>query len=157
MYRAKIITVSDRSFRRERKDLSGPAVKSLLDETGYETSDVRIVPDEEYEIISELKKAVSEGYELIVTTGGTGFSPRDVTPEATLKVSSREAQGIAEAMRYESMKINQRAMLSRGRAVIAEQSLIINLPGSPKGAVENLSAVLGALSHGLDMLTGKKE
>ena len=114
-----------------------------------------IVPDEQSQIEAALRQwSDHEQVDLIVTTGGTGFSPRDVTPEATLAVCERMAPGIPEAMRYASLQITPRAMLSRAQAGIRRRTLIVNLPGSPKAAKENLEAVLPALSHGLDMLSG---
>lgn len=152
MYTAKVITVSDKGYRGERIDESGPLVKNLLTEAGYEVEDVVIVPDEMEMIVDELKKASDEDIALIVTTGGTGFAPRDITPEATIKVCERMVPGIPEAMRAASMLITNRAMLSRGVAGIRKGSLIINLPGSKKAASENILSVLPALEHGLTVL-----
>ncbi len=154
-YQAAVITVSDRSFWGRRADESGPAVAALLTEAGYEVALQVIVQDEQWQIEQELIRA-SEGQDLalVVTTGGTGFSPRDVTPEATARVCTRMAPGIGEAMRAASLQITPRAMLSRATAGIRGRTLIVNLPGSPKAAVENLSAVLPTLAHGLDMLRG---
>ena len=153
---AKVITVSDRSFRGEREDLSGPAVKNLLERAGYAVGAVEVLPDEQPRIESALIHAADEEkLALIVTTGGTGFAPRDVTPEATLAVCDRLTPGIPEAMRYASMQVTNRAMLSRAAAGIRKGTLIVNLPGSPKAARENLEAVLPALAHGLEMLSGR--
>ena len=154
MYRAVVITVSDRSFRGERPDESGPTVRAQLEEAGYQVGDVVIVPDEQPLIERALIKAAQEDAALVVTTGGTGFSPRDVTPEATLAVCQRLTPGIPEAMRMASMAITPRGCLSRSAAGIRDRSLIINLPGSPKAARENLQSVLGAIDHGLKMLRG---
>lgn len=154
MFTAKVITVSDRSFRGEREDLGGPLVAQLLREGGYDVVGSVIVPDEREEIAAALRQAAAEDVALIVTTGGTGFSPRDITPEATMDVVERSVPGIGEAMRYASMQITPRAMLSRATAGIVGRSLIVNLPGSPKAAKENLEAVLSALDHGLEMLRG---
>lgn len=154
MFTARVITVSDRSYRGEREDLGGPLVRQLLAAAGYEVDGVVIVPDEREEIEKALIAAAGADLALIVTTGGTGFSPRDVTPEATVAVCERLTPGIPEAMRAASMAITPRAMLSRSAAGIRGRSLIVNLPGSPKGARENLEAVLPALSHGLEMLRG---
>lgn len=154
MFTAIVITVSDRSYAGVREDLSGPAVRSLLVEAGYTVTDIRVVPDEQIQIEEALREAANRDIALIVTTGGTGFSPRDVTPEATLAVCQRMAPGIPEAMRAASMAITPRAMLSRAAAGIRDRSLIVNLPGSPKAARENLAAVLPALAHGLQMLRG---
>ena len=155
MYTAAVVTVSDRSARGQRPDGAGPVVASLLEEAGYQIIDRAVVPDELPEIqdilveLSDRKQAA-----LVVTTGGTGFSPRDVTPEATLAVCERLTPGIPEAMRAASLAITPRAMLSRSAAGIRGRTLIVNLPGSPKAARENLEAVLPALEHGLDMLLG---
>lgn len=155
MYKAKVITVSDRSYNRERPDESGPAVKKALEAAGYEVPEVLIVPDEKQDIEAALIHCSDrKNCALIVTTGGTGFAPRDVTPEATLAVCHKLVPGIPEAMRAASMAFTPRACLSRGTAGIRKQTLIINLPGSPKAAVENLNAVLPAIAHGLDILCG---
>lgn len=152
MFQACVITVSDKGYKGERVDESGPAVKALLENAGYEVQEVIIVPDEKELIQQELIKASNNDVSLIVTTGGTGFAPRDITPEATTEVCDRMVPGIAEAMRAASMAITPRAMLSRAVSGIRNRSLIINLPGSPKGATENLEAVLPALVHGLTVL-----
>ena len=155
MFSAKVITVSDRSYRGEREDRSGPLVCELLAGAGYAVVSPLIVPDEADRISAALRQGVAEDIALIVTTGGTGFAPRDVTPEATIAVCERLTPGIPEAMRAASMKITPRGMLSRGAAGICGRSLIVNLPGSPKAAKENLEAVMDALEHGLTMLRGK--
>ena len=156
MYQAAVLTVSDRSFRGERPDTGGPLVAELLRAAGYEVVRTAIVPDEQPQIEEALKTlADSGGIQLLVTTGGTGFAPRDVTPEATMAVCQRMAPGIPEAMRYASLQVTARAMLSRAQAGIRGGTLIINLPGSPKAARENLEAVLPTLSHGLEMLSGR--
>jgi len=153
MYTAAVITVSDKGYGGAREDLSGPAVRSALESAGYRVVYAAMVPDEQKKIEAELIKCADEmRVSLVLTTGGTGFAPRDVTPEATLAVVRRRTPGIPEAMRYESMKITNRAMLSRCEAGIRGGTLIINLPGSPKAALENLEAVLPALEHGLEML-----
>ena len=154
MFTAKVITVSDRSFRGERIDTAGPMVADMLRQAGYETGEGIIVPDEREMIADALRAAAAEDIALIVTTGGTGFAPRDVTPEATMDVAERAVPGIGEAMRYASLQITPRAILSRATAGIVGRSLIVNLPGSPKAAKENLEAVLPALWHGLEMLRG---
>ena len=151
--KAAVITVSDKGYRGEREDTAGPAVAEMLREAGYEIGYQRIVPDEQPLIEAELKKCADIlGLDLVVTTGGTGFSPRDVTPEATLAVVERETRGIPEAMRAESLRITPRGCLSRAAAGIRGRTLIVNLPGSRKAALENLGAVMAALGHGLEML-----
>ena len=154
MYTAAVITVSDRSYRGEREDKGGPAVKEMLEKLGYEVVHMETVPDEKEKISEALIKAASKDTALIVTTGGTGFAPRDVTPEATLAVCERIVPGIPEAMRMLSMKYTDRSILSRAAAGIRKRSLIINLPGSPKGAVENFETVSGPIERGLKMLRG---
>ena len=154
--RAAVITVSDKGSRGEREDTSGPAVAAKLEEAGFVVAYRSIVPDEQAQISSELIKCADElGLHLVVTTGGTGFSPRDVTPEATLAVVERETRGIPEAMRAESLRITPRGCLSRAAAGIRGRTLIVNLPGSKKAALENLGAVLEAIGHGLDMLASQ--
>ena len=156
MYNAAVLTVSDRSFRGERPDAGGPLVAELLKDAGYAVVETAIVPDEQSQIEDMLCRMADRGnIQLLVTTGGTGFAPRDVTPEATIAVCQRMTPGIPEAMRYASMQITNRAMLSRSQAGIRGGTLIVNLPGSPKAAKENLEAVLPALGHGLEMLSGK--
>ena len=152
-YTAAVITVSDKGADGLREDLSGPAVREALETSGFIVVHTSIVPDKQAEIENELIKCADElKLPLVITTGGTGFAPRDVTPEATLAVIERRTPGIPEAMRYESLKITNRAMLSRCEAGLRGNTLIINLPGSPRAAMENLSAVLPALDHGLEML-----
>ena len=156
MYNAAVLTVSDRSFRGERPDTAGPLVAELLRSAGYEVVNLDIVPDEQAEIEGALRRMADSGdVQLLITTGGTGFAPRDVTPEATLAVCQRLTPGIPEAMRYASARITPRAMLSRAQAGIRGGTLIVNLPGSPKAAKENLEAVLPTLAHGLKMLEGE--
>lgn len=154
-YTAAVITISDKGSRGERVDTSGPAICAILKDKGWSVGYTSIIPDEAEQIKAELIKCADEmGLELILTTGGTGFSPRDVTPEATLAVVERETRGIPEAMRLESLKITPRGCLSRSAAGIRGRSLIVNLPGSEKAAKENLFAVIDALGHGLEMLGG---
>ncbi len=153
--RAAVITVSDGVHAGTREDLSGPAVAEILQRDGYETVG-RVVPDETDEIEAALRELMGE-VALIVTTGGTGFSPRDVTPEATRAIIERDAPGLAEAMRSAGRAKTPYADLSRGIAGTAGTTLILNLPGSPKGAKENLEAILGVLSHALDHLRGDTE
>ena len=155
MFTARVITVSDRSYRGEREDAGGPLVRELLTKAGYTVDKIDLVPDEQELIERALRCASQDGVALVVTTGGTGFAPRDVTPEATVAVCEKLAPGIPEAMRYASLQITPRGMLSRAAAGVCGSSLIINLPGSPKAAKENLEAVLPALDHALETLTGK--
>lgn len=156
MFKAAVLTVSDRSFRGERPDAGGPLVVEILKNAGYAVTETSIVTDEKGRIEAALRQWCDrEPVDLIVTTGGTGFAPRDVTPEATLAVCDRLTPGIPEAMRYASMQVTNRAMLSRAAAGIRKGTLIVNLPGSPKAARENLEAVLPALAHGLEMLSGR--
>ncbi len=155
-WRAAVVTLSDKGYAGEREDKSGPLVCELLREAGYDVEKSILLPDEQKEIEKSLCKLCDEdGMDIIFTTGGTGFSPRDCTPEATLAVATKNAPGIAEAMRLASLKITPRAMLSRGASVIRDRTLIINLPGSPKAVRENLEAVLPSLQHGLEILTGQ--
>ena len=152
-YTAAVITISDKGSRGERIDTSGPAVRGMLENAGYGVTYTAVIPDDPEAIRTELVKCADQmGLSLVVTTGGTGFSPRDVTPEATLAVVERVVPGIPEAMRLESMKVTNRACLSRSAAGIRGRTLIVNLPGSEKAAKENLSAVLDPIGHGLDML-----
>ncbi len=153
--RAGIITVSDRSYRGEREDTSGPIIVEMLETIGTEIIDLKIVPDEKDMIIDAMKKFSDElKVDLIVSTGGTGLSPRDVTPEATLEIIDRRTPGIEEAMRAESMRITPYGMLSRAVAGIRGKTLIINLPGSPKAVKETFSVVLPALPHAIEILRG---
>lgn len=157
-YTAAVITVSDKASVGQREDTGGPLVARMLEDAGYDVTYTSTVPDEREQISAEIKKTADQlDIALCVTTGGTGFSPRDVTPEATVAVCERLCPGIPEAMRYESLKITNRAMLSRAQAGIRGKTLIVNLPGSPKAIRENLSAVLDALDHGLLMLRGPKQ
>ena len=152
---AAVLTISDKGSQGLREDRSGPAVASMLQEAGWRVVHRAILPDEYEEIRRELLDCCGRRLCLVVTTGGTGFSKRDVTPEATLAVVERLTPGIPEAMRYASMQVTNRAMLSRAAAGIRKGTLIVNLPGSPKAARENLEAVLPALAHGLEMLSGR--
>jgi molybdenum cofactor synthesis domain-containing protein len=147
-----IITVSDRSSRGEREDLSGPEIKKWAEDKSYTVHEIRIVADEIEEIKKSLVELSDKKINLIFTTGGTGFAPRDVTPEATKAVIEKETPGIPEAMRAMSMKITDRAMLSRASAGIRKSSLIINLPGSPKAVRENLGFIEKSLSHAVELL-----
>ena len=155
MFKAAVLTVSDRGSQGLRPDEAGPLVARLLEEAGYEVVRTLIVPDDRPRIEAILRQWSDQGSaDLIVTTGGTGFSPRDVTPEATIAVCHRLTPGIPEAMRYASLQVTPRAMLSRAAAGIRNRTLIVNLPGSPKAARENLLPVLPSLAHGLLMLSG---
>ena len=155
-YSAAVITVSDKGYAGQRVDTSGPAVRAIAEEYGFEVKYVGMVPDDMDMIQAELIKCADElGISLVLTTGGTGFSPRDITPEATLAVIERETRGIPEAMRAESMKITPRGCLSRSAAGIRGRTLIINLPGSKKAALENIGAVISPVLHGLDMLASE--
>lgn len=153
MFTAAVITVSDKGARGERRDTSGPMLCELLKEQGYDVQYTSIVPDEMDQIRKELLKCSEElGIALVLTTGGTGFSPRDVTPEAAKAVIERETPGIPELMRAESMKITPKGCLSRSIAGIRNRTLIITLPGSEKAARENVLAVIDPVHHGLEML-----
>lgn len=155
-YTAAVITVSDKGARGEREDKSGPMLCDLAAEYGYDVIYTNIVPDDRALIRAELIKCCDElGVSMVLTTGGTGFSPRDITPEATMDVVERMTPGIPELMRAESMKITPRGCLSRSAAGIRKRTLIINLPGSPKAAKENLLAVIEPVKHGLDMLASE--
>lgn len=157
MFQASVITISDKGFRGEREDTAGPLAASMLKEAGYDVIAQTIVPDEQPLIEQELRRHADKiGASLILTSGGTGFSKRDVTPEATIAVCERLAPGIPEAMRAYCLNITNRAMLSRAQAGLYHDSLIVNLPGSPKAVRENLEPVLPALEHGLQMLLGTK-
>ena len=154
-YRVGIVTLSDKGFKGEREDLSGPKIKSLLPTEKYEVVSYCILPDDQKTIEKELcRLADEEQCALILTTGGTGFSKRDVTPEATQAVCDRMAMGIADAIRQYSLSITGRAMLSRAVSGIRKKTLIVNLPGSPKAVKESLEYVLPHLGHGLGILRG---
>ena len=154
-YTAAVITMSDKGSRGEREDTSGPALCAMLQEAGWQVVYTAIIPDDYEKIRQELISCCDEKKVcLVLTTGGTGFSPRDVTPEATLSVVEREARGIPEAMRAYSLSITPMGALSREAAGIRGGTLIVNLPGSKKASTENLSAVLAPLKHGLDVLRG---
>lgn len=152
--RVGLLTVSDRGARGEYEDRSGPLLAEIVQsKTPWPVSHRAIVPDELDEIADTLRRWCDEGVNLILTSGGTGFAPRDVTPEATKAVIERETPGIAEALRAESLKITRHAMLSRAVAGIRGQTLIINLPGSPKAVRENMDVLLPILPHALELLT----
>ena len=156
-YTAAVITVSDLGSQGKRVDTSGPAVCKMLKDAGFRVTHTAIVPDEQAEIQKALISCADELHaNLIVTTGGTGLSPRDVTPEATLAVLDREIRAIPVAMWVEGLKVTPRAMLSRAVAGTRGSSLILNLPGSEKAAKENLSAVIGALEHAMHMIAAEE-
>jgi molybdopterin adenylyltransferase len=158
MFRVGILTVSDKGHAGERHDASGPELASLLKAPQYEVKHFHIVPDEHEAIVAALVAwSDQDKLDLILTTGGTGFTPRDITPEATLAVAERLAPGLPEAMRAAGLAKTPHAMLSRGVAVLRGGTLIINLPGSPRGARESLEAVLPALPHALEKLKGSEE
>lgn len=151
--RIGIITVSDRSFKGERPDESGPALLSAMTGQGWQVARTTILPDELSQLSTTLAEWADSGeMDVILTTGGTGFSPRDVTPEATLAIIQRLTPGIAEAMRSASLSITPHAMLSRATAGIRSDTLIVNLPGSPKAAVENLAVLIPVLPHAVQLL-----
>ncbi|MDR0469585.1 MAG: MOSC domain-containing protein [Peptococcaceae bacterium] len=154
--RAAILILSDKGSKGEREDKCGPLMKRMLEEEGYEAVETLIIPDEQKQIEEELIR-FSDGrqVDLVLTSGGTGFSMRDVTPEATLAVAPRLVPGIAEAIRAYSMTITKRAMLGRGVAAIRGRTLIVNLPGSPKAVEESLGYILPELEHGLEIMRGE--
>lgn len=154
-FRVGIITSSDKGAAGEREDLSGIAIRELVGDWGYEVTSYCLLPDEQELLELEMRRLADEDLcDLILTTGGTGFSLRDVTPEATLAVSERLVPGIPEAIRAYSLSLTKRAMLSRGAAGIRKQVLIVNLPGSPKAVKEILEYILSELEHGLMILKG---
>ena len=154
--RVAVLTLSDKASVGQRKDESGPLIEKIMTEHGYNVTSVTVIADDENEIISQLINLSDRCQnDLILTTGGTGLSIRDVTPEATMKVMTRNVPGISEALRYESMKYTNKAMLSRGVSVLRNQTLIINLPGSPKACKEALDFVLDDVKHGIDILLGE--
>lgn len=156
MVKVGILTASDKGSRGEREDISGQVIKETVREMGWEVEILEIVPDERAIIESKLiHYADNLQVDVVFTTGGTGFSPRDVTPEATLAVVERLTPGIPEAMRQESLKITPRAMLSRAAAGIRGKTIIINLPGSPKSVKECLDVALTSLGHGIEILNGQ--
>lgn len=149
-----ILTLSDRSATGERADASGPALADLIRAQGWSVTKQAILPDDESAIRATLTEWADSGtVDVILTSGGTGFAPRDITPEATRAIIEREAPGLVETMRAESLKKTPHAMLSRAVAGIRKRTLIINLPGSPKGAVENLQTILPVLPHAVQLLT----
>lgn len=155
MYRVAVITLSDTASRGERIDESGKVIAEIAQKNGFEVVFTKILPDEG-DMLSQLlcELCDEDRADLILTTGGTGFSKRDHTPEATLEVIERNANGISEAMRYHSLQITPRGMLSRGVSGIRKDALIVNMPGSPKAVRECLEYIIGPLTHGLDILKG---
>jgi molybdopterin adenylyltransferase len=151
---AHVITISDSSARGDREDVSGPAVSEALTKAGFQVIGYTVVPDDFAEIVVAIRTACLKA-RLIITTGGTGIAPRDITPEATREACDRLIEGLAERMRYESMKHTPYAALSRGVCGTLGESLIINVPGSPRGAVQSLESILSLLPHALDLLEGK--
>ena len=154
-YRVAIITLSDSGYKGEREEVSGGVIAEIVEKEGYEVVRRELIPDEE-EMLAALLIQICDGDEadLVLTTGGTGFSKRDRTPEVTKRVIERETPGISEAMRYCSLQVTPRGMLSRGVSGIRKDALIVNLPGSPKAVRECLEYAIGALGHGLDILKG---
>lgn len=156
IFKAAIITASDKGSRGEREDLSGPAIQAMIEPEGYEVTVYKVLPDDQTVLEEEMKRIADEKLaDIIFTTGGTGFSLRDVTPEATIAVSDRLVPGIPEAMRQYSLTITPKAMLSRAAAGIRKETLIVNMPGSPKAVKESLEYILNPLRHGLEILLGE--
>jgi len=154
MYRAVVITVSDKGSRGEREDTSGPRLREML-RRSFEVTDLVVIPDEADLIAETLRDQIDRrGIDLVVTTGGTGVGPRDTTPEATKAVIEKELPGFSEAMRMESFKITPFALISRAVCGVRKQSIIVNLPGSPKAAAECLSFIEAALPHALEKVKG---
>ncbi|KXS44121.1 MAG: molybdopterin adenylyltransferase [Candidatus Frackibacter sp. T328-2] len=156
MIRVGIITASDKGSKGEREDESGQVIKEIVAEINGEVVSYQIVPDEKEELKEVMLKMINkENVELLLTTGGTGLGPRDVTPDATLELIEKEVPGLAEAMRMESLKVTNRAMLSRAVAGILQESLIVNLPGSPKAVSECLEVILPAIPHAIELIRGE--
>jgi molybdopterin adenylyltransferase len=155
MFEVAIITASDKGSRGEREDLSGKKIAEIIEGAGYGLHSLTILPDEVELLANKMKELATADVALVLTTGGTGFSPRDCTPEATLSVIERNVPGIPEAMRYKSLQITDRAMLSRAVAGIRGRTLIVNLPGSPKAVTECLEFILPSLDHGLKIMRGE--
>ena len=155
-FRVAILTASDKGYAGQREDLSGPAIREIVEANGYEVTHTIILPDDQEMLAAEIARICDEDVaDLLLTTGGTGFSPRDCMPEATLSVVERAVPGIPEAMRLFSLKYSQRSMLSRAAAGIRRRTLVVNLPGSPKAVRENLEYAISTLAHGLEMLRGE--
>ena len=156
MIRARVVTCSDAASRGEREDRSGPAVREILARSGYQVDAIVVVPDEIEAIATAIENATADGARLVVTTGGTGIAPRDVTPEATARVCDKVLPGFGELMRSTSLSSTPMASLSRAQAATRGPALIVNLPGSVNGACENLNAVIHLIPHALDLLSGKR-
>lgn len=155
MYRVAIITSSDSGFAGEREDKSGPVIAEIVKNNGYEVSFMKVLPDDREMLSNEMKRIADEDVaDIILTTGGTGFSPRDVMPEATMDIVERAVPGIPEAMRAYSLQFTKRAMLSRAAAGIRKGTLIVNMPGSPKAVTECLEYIISELDHALGILKG---
>ena len=158
MFKVVILTISDRGSRGEREDASGPLIEEMVKNLPGQVIHYQIIPDEKEEIAEALRQSADQlKADLVLTTGGTGLSPRDVTPDATLKVIEKEVPGFSEAMRAESLKKTPHAMISRAVTGVRGSTLIVNLPGSPKSVRENLNVVLPALPHALSKLKGDPE
>lgn len=157
MIRARVVTCSDAAARGEREDRSGPAVRDLLESKGYEVDAVVVVADTIEFIATAIVDGTEAGNQLVITTGGTGVAPRDVTPEATMRVCDRLVPGFGELMRATSLQKTPMAPLSRAQAATRGTALVVNLPGSVSGAVENLEAVLHLIPHAVELLAGKTE
>lgn len=155
MIRARVITCSDAASRGAREDRSGPAVRDILVKNGCEVDRIVVVPDDIDEIAVAITTAINEDIRLVVTTGGTGIAPRDVTPEATMRICDRVVPGFGELMRAQSLQKTPMAPLSRAQAATRGPALILNLPGSVNGACENLEAVLHLIPHALELLSGR--
>ena len=155
IFKVAVLTLSDKGAAGEREDKSGPLIQEIVEKENYKVVDYRVIPDEQALTEQTLITLCDDlKVDLVLTTGGTGFSMRDRTPEATLAVADRLAPGISEAIRAYSMQFTNRAMLSRGTSVIRGATLIINLPGSPKAVKESLDCIMPALGHGLQILKG---